>query len=127
MKPAERLELARGQLSKVQVAWLQPTDWADLTIYGMHALENAVVAAANHHGLEVKKTHPDKTAVAQRLHEGHHLPDVSELLTELNELRKGFSYGEPTLEPSMSAEDIAAVIEEYIDAVARVIGEPEAT
>ncbi len=126
MRPPERLELARQQLAKVQVAWLHPTDWADVTIYGMHALENAVVAAANHHGFEVKKTHWDKVAVAEKLHNEHQLPSVGDLLTELNELRKGFSYGEPTTEPTMSAEDIAIDIERYINAVTRLVGDAEA-
>jgi hypothetical protein len=50
--PEERadhhLRLAREQLGRVQTAGLEPIDWSDLTIYGLLALENAVVAAAEH-------------------------------------------------------------------------------
>jgi hypothetical protein len=126
MNPSDRLDLAREQLAKVQVAWLDPPDWADLTIYGMHALENAVVAAADFRRIEVKRTHWDKAAVAERLHNDHGLPDVAQLLSELNELRKGFSYGEPTTEPTMTAEEIASDVERYIDAVARLLADTEA-
>ena len=38
-----RLELAREQLNRVQVAAIDPVDWSDLCIYGFHAVENAVV------------------------------------------------------------------------------------
>ncbi len=71
MDPRERLRLAREQLAKVQTAWFEPTDWSDLTIYGMHATENAVVAAAEQLGMTVKKTHWDKVDIAASLHTEH--------------------------------------------------------
>lgn len=113
--------MAQEQLAKVQVAWLDPTDWSDLTIYGMHAYENAVVAAAEALKISVKKTHWDKAEVADRLHKDHNLPDIADLLQELNELRKGFAYGELTIDPSMSAEDIAGAVEHYLDAVSDLL------
>jgi hypothetical protein len=118
--------LAREQLAKVQVAWLDPTDWSDLTIYGFHACENAVLAAAEALKISVKRTHWDKAEVADRLHKDHRLPDISALLTELNELRKGFAYGEMTIDPSMSAEDIAGAIEHYLDAVSDLLERDQA-
>jgi len=102
MDPEARLELAEEQLAKVQTAWFEPPDWSDLTIYGLHACENAVVAAAEHAGIPVKRTHWDKADVGDQLTEHHGLPNVSKLLKELNELRKGFAYGELTVEPTMS-------------------------
>lgn len=123
LNPEQRIKLAQEQLSKVQVAWLDPTDWSDLTVYGMYACENAVVAAANTIGLPVKKTHWDKVSASRKLHADHGLPDVADLLEELNELRKGFSYGELRAQPSMSAEDIVAQIETYVEAVASLVDE----
>ncbi|CAN5561201.1 hypothetical protein BH20ACT23_BH20ACT23_30130 [soil metagenome] len=121
MDPQVRLRLAREQLAKVQVAWLDPVDWSDLTIYGMHACENAVVAAAEALDISVKRTHWDKVDVADRLHNDHKLPDIAALLRELNELRKGFAYGEMTIDPTMSAEDIAGGVEHYLDAVSDLL------
>lgn len=46
---------------------------------------------------------------------------MADLLRELNELRKGFSYGELTTEPAMTAEEIAAKIEEYVEAVDQLL------
>ncbi|HVM34013.1 MAG TPA: hypothetical protein VM784_01580 [Actinomycetota bacterium] len=125
MEPKERLGRAREQLAKVQTAWLEPTDWSDLTVYGMYACENAVVAAANILRIKVKKSHWDKVAVAHELHEKHGLPDITALLEELNELRKGFSYGEVTAEPTMPAEEIAAEIENFMHAVAALLDAAE--
>ncbi len=125
MDPKKRVELAKEQLAKVQLAWLDPTDRSDLTVWGMHACENAVVAAAESKGPQVKKTHPDKVAVARKLHEDHGLPDIASLLEELNELRKGFSYGELTAEPTTSAQDIAGNVERYVEAVATFLAVAE--
>lgn len=121
MDPLKRLELAREQLAKVQVAWLDPTDWSDLTTWGMHAIENAAMAAADHVGIPWKKTHWDKASVGTQLHQNHGLPDIAQLLEELNELRKGFNYGELTIKPTMAAKDIAQEVEDYIDAVAEFL------
>ncbi len=125
MDPGERLELARGQLAKVQTSWFDPTDWSDLTIYGMHACENAAMAAADKVAIPWKKTHWHKVDVAIQLHKEHGLPDIADLLKELNELRKGFSYGELTVRPSMSAEYIAGQVEEYVESVAKFLEEEE--
>lgn len=37
----DKLELAREQLARVQVAALDPVDWSDLALYVFYALENA--------------------------------------------------------------------------------------
>ena len=41
---AESLDLARRHLVKVQAAWDDPTDWADLSLYGFLCLEACIVA-----------------------------------------------------------------------------------
>jgi hypothetical protein len=40
--------LAEEHLKRVQAAWDDPTDWEDLTMYGLYCVEAAVVAAAKH-------------------------------------------------------------------------------
>jgi hypothetical protein len=109
------LALARKHLAKVQAAWLEPADWADLAMYGLYALENAVVAVAEHVGVAWEKSHWNKVEVARKLHSQHGLPDIADLLTDLNDLRKSEAYGEPASHPEMSAEDIALVIETYVE------------
>ena len=123
MKEPQKLFLAREQLTRVQVAWTDPVDWSDLTIYAFYALENAVVAAADHLGVEWKQTHPSKVEAARELHEAHGLPDIADLLTELNTLRKSEAYGEVRPSETHDAEDIAIQVEEYIEAVAGLFEE----
>ena len=116
-----RLERARKQLARVQVAWLDPTDWSDLSMYGLYALENAVVAAAEHLDVAWEKVHWKKADLAAKLHLDHDLPDVSDLLRELNELRKSEAYDEVAPSRHYSAEVIAVEIESYIEAVAAIM------
>ncbi len=122
MTPEERLDLAHGQPARVQVAWIEPTDWSDLAVYAFYALENVVVAAAEHLRIPWQRSHPKKADLAAQLHKSHGLPDVSALLRALNELRKSQAYGEAPAPSSLDAEDIAASTEGYIDAVAGLIG-----
>ena len=42
--PTDKMNLARRHLERVQLAWDDPTDWADLASYGLYALEAAVDA-----------------------------------------------------------------------------------
>ena len=70
--PRERLSLARQQLARVQVAWVEPTDWSDLAMYAFYALENAVVAAAEHLSIGWQRSHPKKADLAAQLHTVHH-------------------------------------------------------
>ena len=115
--PSRRMQLARDQLARVQVAAYDPIDWSDLSMYAFYSLENAVVAAADHLSLEWKRTHPSKVEVSEDLHAHHGLPDIAQLLTELNSLRKSSAYGETPPSHEWSAEDIAIEVEEYIEAV----------
>lgn len=62
-----KLELAEEQLARVQVAALDPADWADIATYGLYALENATVAAAEHLELPWERNHWKKASLAEQL------------------------------------------------------------
>jgi hypothetical protein len=116
--PAGQLALARKHLARVQDAWTEPTDWDDLLMYGMYAVEAAIRAAALHLAHDLKKTHWDKAAFAKKLAKDHGLPDVSELVDDLNTGRKAVGYGDEEIPPDLGeAADIAKRIESFIDAV----------
>lgn len=115
-----KLELAQKHLDKVQNAWDDPTDWADLSLYGFYALEAAVDAACLHYGTDTSKTHVSRAEAAERLSSEYGLEDVSELLRDLNEARKSEAYGDVT-PPELDPEDVAVAIEEYIASVAELI------
>ena len=118
---SEKIELAQQQLARVQMAWDDPTDWADLSHYGFHALENAIDAACAHFGLEsAGNSHWKRVERARELHRDHGLDDVSDLLRDLNETRKSESYGDVTA-PPLDAEDTAVSIERYVEAVGELL------
>src|SRR5437879_4735841 len=116
------LTMAHEHLERVQVAWDKPTDWPDLTIFGFYCVEAAGMAAAEHVGLQLKKTHPGKVDAAGSLARDHGLPDVSKLLVMLNHARKATAYGDIDL-PPLDAEDLAQDIERYVEAVAGLIAD----
>ncbi len=118
---SNKLKLAQRHLGKVQGAWSEPTDWDDLSLYGFYRLEAAVEAAALHFGLHTSKKHWEKVDLAVDLHKRYGLPDITNLLRDLNEARKAAAYGDVAL-PELDAEDIAADIERYVDAVAALVG-----
>ena len=117
---SNKLALARRHLARVQGAWTEPTDWDDLSLYGFYCLEAAVEAAALHFGIRVSKRHWEKVDVADDLHQKHGLPDITQLLRDLNDARKATAYGDVEL-PELDAEDLAADIERYVDAVSALV------
>ena len=119
--PRSKLELAREQLARAQVAATDPVDWSDLCIYGFHSVENAVVAAADHLGIPSVRNHPSKVEVARDLSTTHGLPDVAGLLLDLNSLRKSEAYGEVPPSVRRSAEDIVIEVETFVDEVGALI------
>jgi hypothetical protein len=119
-KGDRKLELAQRHLRKVQAAWDEPTDWDDLSLYGFYCLEAAVEAAALHFGLRTSKKHWEKVDLASDLHEKKDLPDISDLLRDLNDARKAAAYGD-TEAPELDAENIATQIENYVEAVAELL------
>ena len=114
------LDLAKRHLEKVRAAWDEPTDWADLAIYGFYCLEQAVMAAAVEYGLRGRKHHRDRVQLANRLHKNKGLPDVGKLLTDLHNAQKYASYGDVKA-PHLVAEDVAHQIEEYVEAVVVIV------
>ena len=114
------LDLAKRHLEKVRAAWDEPTDWADLAIYGFYCLEQAVMAAATQYRLRGGKQHRDRVQLANRLHKNKGLPDAGKLLTDLHNAQKYASYGD-VRPPRLVAEDVAREIEEYVEAVAKII------
>jgi hypothetical protein len=119
-KSGDKPALARHHLKRVLDAWHDPTDWDDLSLYGFYCLEAAVEAAAVHVGTKTSKKHWEKAEVARGLHSQHGLPDIEQLLRDLNDARKAAAYGDiPT--PNLNAEDVASEIEAYVGAVADLI------
>lgn len=116
----KKLELAREHLERVLAAWDTPTDWADLSIYGLYCLEAAVEAAARHVGLTTSRRHWEKAETAAELHKKYGLPDVEQFLREINVARKAEAYGDVP-DPGLDAEDVASEIERYVEAVAEFL------
>ena len=110
------IELARDHLGRVQIAWTAPTDWTDLTLYGFYCLEAAVMAAAKHLGWSVRRSHTAKVEAAERLSREYGLPEISDLLSELNSARKAVAYGDIPL-PRLNAELLASQVETYVQAI----------
>ena len=116
----DKLKLARKHLERVQAAWDTPTDWTDLSIYGLYCLEAAVEAAARHVGLATSQKHWEKADTARELHKKHGLPDIEQLLREINTARKAEAYGDVP-DPGLDAEEVASEIERYVDAVGELL------
>ena len=119
-KSGDKLALARHHLKRVLSAWVDPTDWDDLSLYGFYCLEAAVEAAAVRVGLRTSKRHWEKADVARELHKDHGLPDIEKLLRDLNDARKSAAYGDIPA-PDLNAEVVASEIETYVDAVASLV------
>ena len=113
----EKLELARRHLARV----LQdPEDLDDLSFYGLYCLEAAVEAAALHLQIKVTKQHWVKANVASDLHTQHGLPDIYDLLSDLNDSRKAVAYGDVDA-PDFEDRDVAIEIERYVEAVEELV------
>jgi hypothetical protein len=111
----QQLELAKKHLLRVQEAW-DPPKWDDLSLYGFYCLENAVTAAATHANITFKRTHPGKADAARQLARAHALPNVEDLLKDLNDARKSEAYGDVAA-PELDAEDLVSQIKNYVEAV----------
>jgi len=118
--PKDQLQLSRQHLERVQGAWDDPTDWADLSLYGFYCLEAAIMAAVEHLGWPVKRSHLEKAKAAKKLFSERGLPDITDLLWELNSARKATAYGDIAL-PELDAEDVAIQVEAYVAAVEELI------
>ena len=117
---ADKLELAKKHLSRVRDSW-DPPEWLDLAAYGLWALEAATVAAGLHLGKSSKRTHSNKAELAGDLAKTEGLPDVVELMHDLNEVRKSEAYGDIASPPHLDPEDVAREVEAYVDAVEELL------
>lgn len=115
----DSLVLAKKHLDRVQSAW-DPPEWLDLAAYGLYAIEAAVVAAGLRLNLEFKRSHWSKADVAEELAAKHGLPQVADLMKDLNEVRKSEAYGDVSAPPELDAQDVATRVELYVDAVSEL-------
>ena len=117
---ADSLEIAHRHLQKVETAWWDPVDWADLAMYGFYCLEACVVAMALHLGQpRPGRTHPAKVALARSFTASHGLPDIEQLLIALNDRRKFEAYGDIELaeDEDLDAQDVADEVRSYFEAI----------
>ena len=119
----DSFQLALSHLQRVQASWDDPTDWADLSSYGLYCLEAAVVAAALHLDKTRPNTHPAKAAMAELLREDHDLPAIEDLLVDLNGMRKYKAYGDTDPPETLDPEEAATAIEQYVDAVRKLLAQ----
>ena len=118
---SEKLSLARRHLNRVRLAGFDAQDIDDLSLYGFYCLEAAVEAAALHVGMKTTKRHWEKANLARELHMRHGIPDVADLLRDLNDARKAVAYGDIEA-PDLDGEDVANEIEGYVEAVEELVG-----
>jgi hypothetical protein len=81
-----------------------------------------VRAAALKSGETPIRTHWGKADQATNLHKKHGLPNISDLLQDLNIIRKAMAYGDEEFDESdYDADDIAEKVQEYHDKVAAFV------
>ena len=115
--PTHFIAVAKKHLRRVQEAW-DPPDWSDLGTYGLYCLEALIRAAAIKAGETPIRTHWGKADQATNLAKRHKLPDVADLLQQLNALRKSEAYGDTEIDESdYDPEDIADQVEDYFNKV----------
>jgi hypothetical protein len=118
-KDAKQAKAALDRAKKhFERASANPDDPDEVFVWSFYALENAVVAASIHAGAGFAKNHWSKAAAARKLSQKRKLTDVSDLLSDLNEARKGTAYGdvdEPEIEPADVLEQVGSYIEEVED------------
>jgi hypothetical protein len=115
-----KLALAQRHMKRVEASWDDPVDWDDLSLYGFYCLEAAVEAAALHFKIKTSTVHSQKVEVAQRLHHDRGLPDVTELLVDLNGSRKAAAYGDVDA-PELDPEEVKSEIAAYVEAVEKLL------
>jgi hypothetical protein len=118
--PRHFFKLAERHLEKVRESLEDPEDpdWGDIGTYGLYCLEALIRATALKSGETPIRTHWGKADQAVNLHKKHHLPDVSDLLHDLNVMRKAIAYGDMEFdEAEYDADDIVRQIEHYFTKV----------
>lgn len=82
-----------------------------------------VRAAQLHLGRTPSNKHWEKAKEAERLHSDHNLPDIGELMRQLNTARKVHAYGDAEFEDdALDAKYVAKLVADYFEAVQGLIG-----
>ena len=90
--------------------------------YGLYCLEALVRAAALRSGETPIRTHWGKADQAANLHKKHGLPDIADLLQDLNFMRKALAYGDEEFDESeYDAEEIGSQVEDYYNKVSAFV------
>ncbi len=118
---AESFQIALNHRERVLASWDDPTDWAILATFGFYCLEACVAAVALHLGMPRPNTHPKKVQEARQFASVHGLPDVGDLLVDLNNMRKHEAYGDIDPPENLDPQDVATEIDEYVEAVNRFL------
>ncbi|MCY3849597.1 MAG: hypothetical protein OXF75_02190 [Acidimicrobiaceae bacterium] len=113
----DSFNLALKHLERVSVSSYDPANWLDLSTFGFYCLEACIVAAALHLQRPRPGSHPRKVEEAQYLALENGLPDVGDLLVDLNNMRKYEAYGDADPPDGLDPEDVASEIEEYVGIV----------
>jgi hypothetical protein len=71
-------------------------------------------------GITTSRKHWEKAESAAQLHKKYNLPDVEQLLCDLNVARKAAAYGDVPA-PDLDAQDAATEIERYVEAVGALL------
>ena len=72
-------------------------------------------------GLPRPNTHPQKVQKVRQFASSYGLPDVGDLLVDLNNKRKHEAYGDIDAPENLDPQDVAAEIDEYVEAVNRFL------
>jgi hypothetical protein len=119
----QRLKTAREQLEQAVVHSWDPVEPAECVTKCFYGFENALTAAATALGEKWTTKHYEKAKLAKQLVTQRKLTtDISDRLTELNDLRKDVQYGDPGA-PLLEAdlEEIVTELESYLEEVEALI------
>jgi hypothetical protein len=121
------LSRAKNQWDSATVDSWDPAEPADCVTKCFYSYENALVAAATALGAAWTKKHYEKATLAKKLFEQNALKtDVSDLLVNLNELRKDVSYGDPGEELRQTdLEQLVSKLESFLDEVTELLARLE--
>lgn len=115
--PKHFLEIAKSHLERVRKA-SKPVDWSVLGTYGLYCLEALVRSAALKAGETPIRSHWGKADQARNLSQRKNLPNIEDLLGDLNTIRKAEAYGDLDFDESdYDPQQLAKRIEEYFNAV----------